>query len=577
MRERLAAAAAAALAYHWWASKRRRTQKERREAELEKRFEPKAGLTLYGNVASPCTRRVLIHLKLHGVSYNFVEVNLLRGEQRSEAYKKINPLCKVPALRHDDLILYESGAIAYYIDAKFGPGRDELLTARWLDWELSLADAFSRLSRQYVDAHIVRSLYARPHFVQDLPEGPFATKWTRIFDGAFCDGAEAEACLERVAAHLSELEAALCDGRAFLGGAEFSAADAAVLPRLLKCPQNHFLRTPLQEERFGNIIAYVERCLSLEILDAGAAQTRLFWRPNVVGRFVVPILEAWGNLRNAAYSTVRRAAPATVDAAVARTPKFTARPSTTTRTLVVDAAAATCFAVRIAARELGDNVTVLTLDAPSLERLAPTPDALAACGAVAGGCARLPLLFDGDEAVAGALSVATRLSHGPLGDGLDAAVSIKRWMHWARSVDGDVLQRLYAVYVGPRRLLERGGPAAAGAALAPLPPTERTLALERCRDCNAPLDTALTAELAAALATVEDALANGDLAPGFPSLADVFVFPIVECAHACGAAPLSGSLLSPPRPATLAWRASLLEREAFAEVAGEIGRLWGVE
>ena len=70
---------------------------------------------------------------------------------------------------------------------------------------------------------------------------------------------------------------------------------------------------------------------------------------------------------------------------------------------------------------------------------------------------------------------------------------------------------------------------------------------------------------------------TGDLAPGFPSLADVFVFPIVECAHACGVAPLSGSVAAPPRPATLAWRASLLERGAFAEVAGEIGRLWGVE
>ena len=119
--KQVAAAAAAALAYHWWASRRKRTQKERREAELEKRFEAKAGLTLYGNVASPCTRRVLIHLKLCGVSYNFVEVNLLRGEQRSRAYKKINPLCKLPALRHDDFILYESAAISYYIDAKFGP------------------------------------------------------------------------------------------------------------------------------------------------------------------------------------------------------------------------------------------------------------------------------------------------------------------------------------------------------------------------------------------------------------------------------------------------------------------------
>ena len=133
----------------------------------------------------------------------------------------------------------------------------------------------------------MRSRHARPHFVQDLPEGPFADKWTRIFDGSFCEGIEAEVCLERVAAHLSELEAALCDGRAFLGGAEFSAADAAVLPRLLKCPQNHFLRTPLQEKRFSNIIAYVERCLALApIMDAGAAQTRLFWRPNFIGRVV---------------------------------------------------------------------------------------------------------------------------------------------------------------------------------------------------------------------------------------------------------------------------------------------------
>ena len=175
-------------------------------------------------------------------------------------------------------------------------------------------------------------------------------------------------------------------------------------------------------------------------------------------------------------------------------------------------------------------MTVLTLDAPSLERLAPTPDALAACGALAGGCARLPLLGDGAEAVAGALAVAARARTGAASGratGWTRPSSIKRWTHWARSVDGDVLQRLYALYVGPRRLLERGG---IEYALAPLPPTERALALERCRD-YAPIDTALTAELASALATVEDALASGDLAPGFPSLADVFVFPIVECAR----------------------------------------------
>ena len=114
-------------------------------------------------------------------------------------------------------------------------------------------------------------------------------------------------------------------------------------------------------------------------------------------------------------------------------------------------------------------------------------------------------------------------------------------------------------------------------ALSPLPRAERALALARCRDAHEPLDAALAAKLASALATVEEALEAGGLSHGFPSLADVFVFPIVECAHACGAAPLSGSVVSPPRPATLAWRSALMEREAFREAVGEIGRLWGVD
>lgn len=262
-----------------------------------------------------------------------------------------------------------------------------------------------------------------------------------------------------------------------------------------------------------------------------------------------------------------------------------ARLSATSLTLVVDAANATCFAATIAASELvDDDVTVITLDAPSLERLAPTAETIALCGALADGAARLPLLIGANGATAGALSVAAQLAGEQAnslrewtGDGPDAAVAVKRWMRWAQSVDGDVLQRLYATCVGPRRLLERGGAAAAVAALAPLPRADRALALGRCRDAHEPLDAALAAKLASALATVEEALSAGGLAPGFPSLADVFVFPIVECAHACGAAPLSGSIVSPPRPATLAWRCALMEREAFREAVGEIGRLWGVD
>ena len=81
-------AAGAFLAY---VALRRRTQ------TLEERFAPKDGVSVYGNFASPCTRRVLLHLALGGVKYRFVEVNLLKGEQRHPSYRAINPLAKAPS------------------------------------------------------------------------------------------------------------------------------------------------------------------------------------------------------------------------------------------------------------------------------------------------------------------------------------------------------------------------------------------------------------------------------------------------------------------------------------------------
>ena len=79
------AAGSAALALGYWAWRRRST---RALADvLQERFALRDGVTLYGNFASPCTRRVLVHLRLGGVAHAFVEVNLLRGDQRHAAYE----------------------------------------------------------------------------------------------------------------------------------------------------------------------------------------------------------------------------------------------------------------------------------------------------------------------------------------------------------------------------------------------------------------------------------------------------------------------------------------------------------
>jgi len=58
---------------------------------------------------------------------------------RSEAYRALNPLGRVPTLEDGDVVLYESGAIVQYLLEKFGDGRLEPAIgspsrARYLQW-----------------------------------------------------------------------------------------------------------------------------------------------------------------------------------------------------------------------------------------------------------------------------------------------------------------------------------------------------------------------------------------------------------------------------------------------------------
>jgi glutathione S-transferase len=53
-----------------------------------------------------------------GVPYDLVRIDLAKGEQRSDAYKKIHPHGKVPALVDGDRVVIESIAIAAYVADK---------------------------------------------------------------------------------------------------------------------------------------------------------------------------------------------------------------------------------------------------------------------------------------------------------------------------------------------------------------------------------------------------------------------------------------------------------------------------
>lgn len=83
-------------------------------------------LTLHGYWRSSATYRVRIAMNLKGLSYDYQPVHLVKdgGEQKSEAYSRLNPTQLVPTLVDDDedIILNQSLSIIEYLDEKYAQG-----------------------------------------------------------------------------------------------------------------------------------------------------------------------------------------------------------------------------------------------------------------------------------------------------------------------------------------------------------------------------------------------------------------------------------------------------------------------
>src|SRR5258708_780268 len=97
-------------------------------------------LTLYGNLESGNVYKVRLLWGCLGLSHRRVEVKQVTGGPSTEAFRRLNPIGKVPAVRLDDgRMLSESGAILYYFarGTGFWPGDPWLQTQilRWMFFE----------------------------------------------------------------------------------------------------------------------------------------------------------------------------------------------------------------------------------------------------------------------------------------------------------------------------------------------------------------------------------------------------------------------------------------------------------
>jgi glutathione S-transferase len=82
-----------------------------------------------------------------GVDYDLHLINLKSGEQRQAAYRHINPMGKVPAIRHLDTLITEQPAVFLYLADLFpekglAPAVDDPLRGPYVRWLVYYGSSF---------------------------------------------------------------------------------------------------------------------------------------------------------------------------------------------------------------------------------------------------------------------------------------------------------------------------------------------------------------------------------------------------------------------------------------------------
>lgn len=169
-------------------------------------------MTIYDYPGCPFGRKVRIVLAEKELSFDAVTVDLAKGQQRSDEFRRLNPFGKVPVLIDESSVVYESTIINEYLNDEY-PHEPELLP------EDSGERARIRLLVDFADRAFTLPVMALEH------EARAAEK----------DEAKAQAAREAVTKALQMLEREL-SGREYLGS-DFSLADVAFAPALLMLPQ----------------------------------------------------------------------------------------------------------------------------------------------------------------------------------------------------------------------------------------------------------------------------------------------------------------------------------------------------
>ncbi len=164
-------------------------------------------ITLYESPISPYVRKVKMVLHEKGLPYESRLIDLFAEEQRKPEYLALNPFHRVPVLRDGDAVLFESTAIAEYLDEVYPQPpllpREPAARAQARAWEEVSDSYFGQVLSGLVQENFVK------------PGGP--------------DSKTVEQLKNQLAEYLQALDRQL-DGKPFVAGSLSLADIALVMP-----------------------------------------------------------------------------------------------------------------------------------------------------------------------------------------------------------------------------------------------------------------------------------------------------------------------------------------------------------
>lgn len=193
---------------------------------------PKNPIILYGFKKSGHSHRAELMLRLLDLPFEFREVDLARGEQKTEAFLKVNVFGQVPVIDDGGVIVADSSAILVYLAKKYDP------VGLWLPED---AEAAAKVQRWL-------SVAQGP-----LINGPARARLFNVFN-APVDHAQAKDIAEKL---FATFEKAL-EGVSFLVGSRATIADVALYSYTAHAPEGGVSLEP-----YPNIRAWLGRVEAL--------------------------------------------------------------------------------------------------------------------------------------------------------------------------------------------------------------------------------------------------------------------------------------------------------------------------